>query len=76
MASAVATIMASVTEGSSASARPGPPAAHGGSSDMAAMVMKNSAARASGWRQKRPDAQLDPGQAGAGGNDVEFHGRF
>lgn len=51
MASAEATIIASVAEGSSASASAGPINGTTEASDIAAMVMKNSAAMAMGWRR-------------------------
>ena len=50
-ASAEATIMASVADGSSTSASADPTSGTIDASDMAAMVMKNSAAMAMGWRQ-------------------------
>ena len=44
--------MASVAEGSSVSANAGPTSGTIEAIDMAAMVMKNRAAMASGWRRK------------------------
>jgi hypothetical protein len=52
MASAAATIIASVAEGSRASASAGPMRGTMVAMDMAAIAMKNSAASAIGWRQK------------------------
>ena len=42
----------------------------------AAMYMKNSPASASGCLQEGLDAELDPLDAGARGNDVEFHWQY
>ena len=51
MASAAATIITSVAAGNSASASAGPISGTMVAIDMAAMVMKNRDAMASGWRQ-------------------------
>ena len=67
IASAEATIIASVAEGSSASASGVPTNGTIEASDIAAMVIKNSAAIAMGWRQNTPMpplTQMTPEWAG------------
>ena len=75
-ASAAATIMASVAEGSRASATAGPTSGIMVASDMAAMVMKNRAASAMGCRQNARMPSLTQARPVRAGTMWSFMDRF